>query len=237
MKILSLLFITVNLLLATINLKMQNTPIFDVTETTAKINIANLTIGQSGAIIKNIDENSVILAQATVIESNTNNSTIEFSSRPLLEQEALPTSKLIPEDNNIFILNHLYNTSLLIVPNKKAKQSVQKLFPFQNFLDEDFFASYLKLNNIPVPMRDDISKFALKQQMGTIFVVVQNNLFIVDSISFKVLDTVLIDNDDKSTNLPFLTRIEDIEISMFDFGEEKIEDYNLHYLRLLEIIK
>jgi len=237
MKILILIFIAFNFLFANFDLKMQKTTILDVNNKTAKINIPNLITGQSGIVIKDINENSVMLTQASVIESNNLNSTIQFSEKPLLQQDALPTSKLKPKDGDNFILNHLYNTSLLIVPNPKAKLSVQELFPKQNFLDEDFFASYLKLNNKPVPSQEDISEFALTHQMGTIFIVVQNNLFIVDSLSFKILDTILIDNDDKNSAVPFLTKIEKIETNILDFGSDEIENYDLYYLKLLGIIK
>jgi hypothetical protein len=237
MKILFLIFIAFNFVFATIDLKMQNTTIFDVNKQTAKIKIPNLIIGQSGVVVKDIEENSLILAQGSVIESNSIDSTIKFSQTPILVQEALPTTKRVPKDGNTFILNHLYNTSLLIVPNVKAKSSVLKLFPKQNFLDEDFFASYLKLNNTPVPTKKDISKFALTHQMGTIFIVVQNNLFIVDSLSFKVLDTIMIKNDDKNTNVPFLSKIDKIETATFSLGSNRIENYDLYYLKLMEIIK
>ena len=152
-------------------------------------------------------------------------------------QDALPTSKLEPKNNDTFILNHLYSTTLLIIPNSKAKNSVLELFLNQNFLDQDFFASFLKLTNTPIPMKKDITEFALKHQIGTVFIVVQNNLFIVDSLTFKVLDSVIINNDDKTTQVPFLTKIEKIETPIYEFGEERIENYDFHYLKLLGMIK
>jgi len=237
MKILFLILIAFNALFATTDLNIQKTTIFDISDETAKINIPNLTVGQSGIITKDIEENSIILTQASVINSDNNNSTISFSQMPLIIQEALPTSKREPQNGDTFILNHLYNTSLLLVPNNKAKNEVLNLFPFQNFLNEDFFASFLKLNNTPIPTQEDISSFALTHQMGTIFIVVQNNLYIVDSLSFKIIDTVEIRNEDTTTQVPFLTKIEKIETSMFDFGEEKIKDYNNYYLQLLKVIK
>ena len=155
----------------------------------------------------------------------------------VLLQDAIPTTKLRPVDGDSFILNHLYNTSLLIVPNETAKQSVQELYKNQNFLSEDFFAAYLKLINKPVPTKETFLAFAQKQQIGTLFIVVQNNLFIVDSLSFKVLDTILIDNKDNSTNVPFLTKIDQIETGLWSFDEKNIDNYDLHYLKMLEIIK
>jgi len=237
MKIIFFLSLALNFLFATVNLQTQTTKIFDVTQNSATINIPNLSIGQSGVVVTDIDENSIILAQAIITETSNSNSTIEFLDTKVLLQDAIPTTKLRPVDGDSFILNHLYNTSLLIVPNETAKQSVQELYKNQNFLSEDFFAAYLKLINKPVPTKETFLAFAQKQQIGTLFIVVQNNLFIVDSLSFKVLDTILIDNKDNSTNVPFLTKIDQIETGLWSFDEKNINNYDLHYLKMLEIIK
>ena len=60
--------------------------------------------------------------------------------------------------------------------------------------------------------------------------------FLFDSsISFKVIDSIPLQYHDQSTNIPFLTKIRDIEQGMWDFGDEKIENYNNYYLKLLKI--
>ncbi len=226
MKIIFLLFITLNSIFAI--------EIFDVTPTTAKINITNLNTGHSGIIIKKIKNNTVIVTQAVIIKSNNKSSTLEFIDKDILPQKAIPTTKLIPENGDKFILNHLYKTSLLIVPNLKAKNNVKNLYPNQNFLNEDFFASHLKIIKQPIPEKETISKFAQSQQIGTIFIVIQNKLYILDSITFGIIDTVTLTYNDQSTNVPFLTKIKEIEQGIWDFSDEKIEDYNTYYLKLLE---
>jgi len=235
MKIIFFLFVTINALFAITNLQTQQTKIVDLNKTTATINIANLKIGQSGVVVKSDDKNSIVLTQAIIINSNKNNSTIKFITKQILQQEAIPTSNLTPQNGDTFILNHLYNTSLLLVPNLKVKNNIENLYPKQNFLDEDFFAAHLKLKKEPIPTKKTIQKFAQSQQIGTIFIAIQNKLYILDSNTFKIIDTIEIQNDDKSTNVPFLTKIKDIELGLWDFGNEKIENYNKYYLKLLEI--
>jgi len=237
MKILLFISLAINFLFATVNLQTQTAKIFDVTSTHAKINIANLTLGQSGIVVKNIDNNSIILTQAIVVDSTPINSTIKLIEKDIVLQDAIPTTLLKPVNGDSFILNHLYNTSLLIVPNESAKTAVKTLFPNQNFLNEDFFAAHLKLKNTPVPTKETFLSFAQSQQIGTLFIVIQNNLFIVDSLSFEVIDTILIANNDNSTNVPFLTKVEKIETGLLDFSDEKIENYDLYYLKLLKVIK
>ncbi len=235
MKIIFLITIFLNILFADINLNIQTSKIYDIEKDQAKIDITNINIGQSGIIVHQDDKNSIIISQATVIKSNSEYSTIEFIEKDILLQEAIPTSKLKPTNGDKFILNHLYQTSLLIVPNTKAKKVIKILFSNQNFLDEDFFASYLKLISQPVPTKEDILNFTNKQQVGSIFLAVKNNLYIVDTLSFKVVDTIDIKIDDNRTSSPFLTKIDEIERGFWDFGPEKIEDYNKYYLKLLNI--
>ena len=235
MKIIFLITLSLNILLANINLNLQTSKIYDVTKNQAKIDIKNLKLGQSGIIVNQNDKNHIIIKQAIITQSNSDYSTITFINQDILIQDAIPTTKLKPSKNDKFVLNHLYQTSLLIVPNLKAKKEIYSLYKNQNFLNEDFFASYLKLISEPTPAKENIVDFTKKQQIGTIFVVVKNKLYIVDALSFKVIDTIDLQNNDKSTNSPFLTKINEIQRGFWDFGPEKIEDYNKYYLKLLNI--
>jgi len=209
--------------------------IFDVTNNTAKINITNVAIGNSGIIIREIENNSIIVTQAVVSKSNNINSTITFIEKEILPQDAIPTTKIKPRSGDMFILNHLYKTSLLIVPNLSAKKNLLKLYPNQNFLNEDFFAAHLKLTNSPLPSKKIISDFAQSQQIGTIFIVVKNKLYIVDSISFKIISSIDLQYQDTTTNIPFLTKVTDIKTGLWSLGDDKITNYNKYYLNLLEI--
>jgi len=200
--------------------KKTYTKIEQTTQNTAKINLAYLKVGQSGAIVKKVGDKYLIVSSATVIDSNKNGSTIKFIDIDLLKQEALPTSTLTPSNGDTFVLNHLYNTSLLIVPNTKAKKMIIENYNKQNFLSEDFFASYLKLTNTPIPLKKDIQDFCQKQQIGTVYIVVRNNLYILDALSFTIIDTIDIAVNDGRTQMPFYTKIEEIEEGIFggDFG-------------------
>lgn len=235
MKLIFLIFITLNFIFATTDLETQKLKISEVTQTTAKIKKTNLIVGQSGIVVKNINNHNIILTHAIITASNKNDSTIEFTDTVLLKQDAIPTSNFKASVGDTFILNHLYNTTLLIVPNAKAKTIVQNLYPNQNFLNEDFFASHLKLLKTPLPTKEIFTNFGQNQQIGTLFFVVENSLYILDALTFKVIDTIAITNDDTSVNVPFLTKIEQIEQGFFDFGDEEIKDYNKYYLKLLEI--
>lgn len=227
-------FIAQNIELKPREFQKNELVIYDVTDTTAKVKVGDLRIGQSGVIVNDISGNYTIITQGTVVATDKDHSVIEFRDSQLLKQDAIPTLKAKPSNSDLFILNHLYSSSLLIVPNLKAKKVIKKNFPDQNFLSEDFFASYLKVQNNPVPSKKDIIEFCSLQEIGTIFVVVKNKLYIIDALSFKTIDEISVPINDSKTQLPFHTNITDIENSIFDFGANNIGSYNEFYLSLIK---
>jgi len=227
MKIFFLLLINISFLFSI--------EIYDVTQTHAKISMKNLKQGQSGIVVKTIDDNSLIITQAIITQSTNIDTTIKFIDNKVLQQDAIPTTKLTPSNGDNFVLNHLYTTSLLIVPNQNAKNKLIDLYPSQNFLSEDFFASHLKLEGEPVPSKEIIMEFAQSQEIGTIFIVVSNKLYILDSLTFKIINKINLNYTQTKPVLPFLTKIKDIQRPFWNFGDEKIENYNDYYLKLMEI--
>lgn len=228
-------FVTPNVKITPREFNKNELVIYDVTEETAKVKVGNLRIGQSGIIVNDISGNYTIITQGTVIETNKDHSVIEFVDSKLLKQDAIPTLKTRPTNSDLFILNHLYSSSLLIVPNVKAKKVIKKAFPDQNFLNEDFFAAYLKVQDTPVPTKQEIIDFCSLQEIGTIFIVIKNQLFIIDALSFKTIDEIRVPINNSKTQLPFFTRIQKIEKSIFDIGgADDIGSYNDFYLSLIK---
>ncbi len=220
-----------------LNLKMASFKISNVNNNKATINIGNLIVGQSGIILHTYnDENTVILATAIVLETSTNNSTLLLSNSSLLSQDALPTTSLKVKDGDTFILNHLYNSSLLIVPNYETSQSIKSIYSDQNFVNPDLFAAYLKISNKPVPKKKDFQDFCKVQDIGTIYIAVENYFYIIDVNSFKILKKTRLRVSDTTTQAPFFTKVEDIKKSFWTFWNsdaKKIEDYNAFYLALI----
>ncbi len=219
-----------------IDLSAQQLIIYDLSKNKAKITIGNLKIGQSGVIIRtNKKEDSIIIANAQVIESNHQYSLLKLRQTSIVKQDAIPTSRYKAQNGDTFILNHIYKTSILIAPNRIAKQRVESKYKQQRFLNEDFFASYLKTINSPIPTKKNIMKFAKSQQIGTVFIVIANNLYIVDAISFKVISAISLQINDNSTQSPFYTKITGIKKGLLSFGADKISNYNKYYSKLLGI--
>jgi hypothetical protein len=213
----------------------QTTTLSSVTKDGAVINIGNLMIGQSGIVVHDYDEkDSIIVANAIVVESTNNTSRVKFIKFDDLAQNALPTTKRSPQNGDTVVLNYLYQKSLLIAPNIESYKAIEKQLPSQTFLNSDIFASYLKLDANPTPTKDDLSNFCKKHNLGTIYIILNNKFYVVDAKSFKVLESLPLEYKDQHAELPFYTRVDKIEKNSFAwFQDSSIRDYKKYYNKLL----
>lgn len=194
------------------------------------IDIGNLIVGQSGVVIHLHDKDKrLIVANAKVISSDDTSSTVEFSKFDDIKQDALPTSKREVQKGDILALNYLYTSSMLIAPSQEAFQIVRENFKYNNFLHSDVFAAQLKVNEEALPSKKSIQEFAIKQNLRTIFIVIENKVYIVDVKTFKTLTNYDINYNSSKSELPFYTRIEDIEDAPLDFDFS----FNLSILNFL----
>lgn len=184
----------------------------NVNNETATINIGNLEVGQSGVIKHSYGKNqSIIISNASVSSSNASTSIIKFTPFLDLKQDSIPTTNIEITNDDTFILNYLYDASLIIAPNANTFRSVRSKFKKNNFLHSDIFAAFLKTEYRPKPSKDIIQDFAISQNIGTIFFVIESKIFIVDSKTFKIIDEYKIENLSEKNQMPFYTRIEEIE--------------------------
>jgi hypothetical protein len=219
-----------------VNLEEKTSKIIKITNNTAIINMGNLKIGQTGIVIHKFkNKKSIILAKATIISSSDDNSVIEFSNKDILEQTNLANTNLKPQENDIFLLNHMYDVSLLIVPNFEIYKNITSNYK-NNFINSDIFAAYLKINNNPFPKKEDFIKFCKKHTIGTIYIIISSNLYILDGSNFTLLKIENIEINNKQFQVPFYTNIKDIEKSFFNFSsKEKIDNYDNYYKKILGI--
>lgn len=196
-----------------LNFKPFGALLENVTEDTATINIGNLRVGQSAVIQHNYpNKRTLIVANAYVIESNNTSSKLELEPYLDLKQNALPTSNRKPQNGDIAIVNYLYDTSLIIAPSQDAFSATREKYRDNNFLHADLFGAKLKYEGEPLPSKETIQEFAIAQNIGTLFFIIKNKVYIVDTKTFAILDTDTISyNFVEDTNMPFYTRVDKIE--------------------------
>ena len=206
------------------------------------IAVGNLIVGQTGVVVHIFDNDKrLIVSNAKVISTNSNSSVVEFFKFEDLKQNAIPTSKREVSANDILLLNYMYNSSLLIAPTLDAFQNVRNNFKLNNFVHSDIFAARLKVDHNPYPTKEDIQNFAIEQNLGTIFMVIENRVYVIDTKTFTILASYGISYENNEVIKPFYTRIENIEEtifswSYFDFLSGKSSmNYNDYYKRILGI--
>ena len=201
------------------------------------IDIGNLIIGQSGVVIHIYDNDKrMIIANAEVVSSNATSSLIKFSKFNDLKQDAMPTSNRKVATNDILVLNYLYTTSLLIAPDLDTFQTVRSNFKYNTFLHSDIFASKLKAMEKASLTKEIIQDYAISQNLGTIFIVANKNIYVIDTKTFKILTNYGINYAEDKSQLPFYTRVENIDDSILDmnfFSSVEDLDYETYYKKLL----
>jgi hypothetical protein len=213
-----ILIITFLAVAAFASLSQQSILIKNIVKNSAMINIGNLKVGQSGVIVHYYTKDkSIIISTAIVEQSGDNSSKIIFSPFKGLIQNALPKTNRKPQNGDTFIVNYLYQKSLLIAPNGESYTNIQNFFPYQHFLNSDIFASYLKLEENPTPQKNDFIKFCKIHNLGTIYFIIEKNFYIVDANSFKIIEILPMVYNNTKTEQPFYTKVDKIESGLFDF--------------------
>lgn len=235
LKILIISFFALIILNAN-DFKQETYTIEKVKNNRAVIHRGSLRVGQSGVIIHHFkDKKSMILLSATVVSSHEDFSIIEFMSNKILEQKSISSTNLKPRNGDDFILNHMYNISLLLVPNFQSYKAV-KINHSNNFIDSELFAGYLRINENPRPSKENLLEFTSQNNIATIYLVIENKIYILDALTFSIIKIKSIKVDDSKTQVPFYTKISNIKKSIFDFTSDgQIEDYNTYYKNLIGI--
>jgi len=222
-----------------LSFKAIGAKIVDVKDNKTIIDIGNLIIGQSGIVIHIYDNDKrLIVANAEVIESNETSSVVKFSEFKDIKQDAIPTSNRTVQKDDILVLNYLYTASLLIAPNLETFQTVRGSFKYNNFLHSDIFATKLKIDNMPFLTKKYIQNYAINQNLGTIFLVANQKVNVLDTKTLKILTSYDIAYDTNKTEMPFYTRVTDIEKSNLDidfnvFTSKENLSYDQYYKQLL----
>ncbi len=224
------------------SIKPLGIKIDNIANNKSTINVGNLIVGQTGVVVHIFDnDKKLIVSNAKVISSNSTSSVVEFFKFEDLKQNAVPTSKREVVNNDMLILNYMYNSSLLITPTLDAFQTVRDNFKLNNFVHSDIFAARLKVDHNPYPTKEDIQNFAIEQNLGTIFMVIENRVYVIDTKTFTILANYSVSYEKNGSTMPFYTRIENIEETIFSwsyfdfFSGKGSMSYNDYYKRILGI--
>lgn len=198
------------------------------------IDSPSIVTGSSGVVMHRFNNiQSSIIARAVVTQKGGGFAKVRFEVFDALEQKALPLPGILPKSGDELVLNYLYDRSLIVAPNKEIYSEVVGAFKGVTFIHPDIVGSYLSYEYKPNPSRDDFRKMCNQSAAGLIFIAMNNEAVFADCQSFEPLKRFQ-SGAVKYYQLPFYTRVKDIDTVFWKWGSEQISDFDRHYKALLK---
>ncbi len=204
-------------------------------ETKATIRINKIDVGVSGFIVHTIKGTRTIILKNAVVISYDKDSKIadlELSEYNALRNSALPSGKWHVEVGDEAVLAFGYTRGLLIAPSEEIYYRITRHTQVQ-WIHPDIFATILSFNGHPTPLREDFTKISIASSVGLVYIFLDKKLYTVDAKSFKILTVIDADLLQDESNLPFYTRIPEIDANWFGAGSSELDNYEAHYYELL----
>ncbi len=232
MKKLLLFFIIVLGLSANI----VKSPVVSVDGNSATIKIDKIDVGMSGFVVHKLDKNHSTILKSVVVESfdkKTKIASLVISDYNMLDNSALPSGNWSVKVGDTVILAFGYKRGFLVAPNDDIYYKIIKSAKDVEWIHPDIFAMILSTNGHLTPLKSDFKMMSDTVSVGIFFFYLNQKLFTVDAKSFKILNISDAPLVQKNVQLPFYTRIQEIDSDWWGAGSSKIDDYETYYYELL----
>lgn len=210
------------------------TNIVQISEDTAQIyDNPNLAIGSSGVILKQDKDGQIYIAAKVILKEKSG----EFANLDILPykeigQNAFPSLNLPIEQNDVVLMNYLYNRALIVAPTQEAFKAASDKFEDIDFVHPDLVAAYLGRNFSPEPSKKDFQKNCKTNAAGLVYFILDKEAFFVDCNSFEIIKSLPSD-EIGDFQAPFYSNVKEIKELIFDFFHGKIKNYDKYYKKLL----
>ncbi len=214
------------------------TPVLSVDEEKqlATIEIANINMGITGFLVHRVSKNnSTILRSLEVVsfDKETQIATLKMADFSQLRQNSLPLGKWKPTVGDIAILAFGYSRALLVAPTEDIYYRITSAAEQVQWVHPDLFATILSFSGHPTPLAEDFTKMSIGAAAGLIFFYLDKKLYTVDAKSLKVINISVAPLEQEGAQLPFYSRVEEIEANWFGEGSDELESYEPYYFELL----
>jgi hypothetical protein len=125
-----------------------------------------------------------------------------------------------------------YTRGLLIAPNEEIYHRITKSSNLQ-WIHPDIFATILSFNGHPTPLRSDFTEMSSSASVGLVFIYLDRRVYTLDAKSFKILTITDAKLEQKEPNLPFYTRVPEIDAAWWGEGSDELDEYEPHYYKLM----
>jgi len=201
----------------------------------ATIKLDHIDIGVTGFVVHAITpEHSSIMKNATVIgfDKEKKIATIKMSNFDSLANNTLPFSTYKPAVGDMVELAFGYSRALLIAPSEAIYHEISKSVKIQ-WVHPDLFATVLSFAGHPTPLKEDFTNFSNAADVGLLFMYLDKKVYTIDIKSFKILNITNAPLKQKTTKIPFYTRVEKIDAAWWGTGSSRMDSYAPHYYELL----
>jgi hypothetical protein len=199
------------------------------------INSDDVISGETGIVIR--DDKYIIDYAFTSLDKDEVKKVV-FKRYTLFDKDFFESIDSVPKSGDKILFGYLNSRAMIVCNSRKDLIQIEKDYDQIKFIHPDMLASYLAVEYDPSPALDDFMATATDFYLGLYFFCLpkKNKIAIVDSLTLNVLE--LIDYtplDISEKQLPFYTRVENIETSIFNFDDDRVVDYSKYYNKLLKI--
>lgn len=193
----------------------------------------DIVVGASGIISHTFDaKTKTIIARADVIQKDGTKAVLKVEKFDMLSQGAFPDTGLKPAVGDDVVINYLYDRALIVAPNYDVYRELTKQYSDITWIHPDVVAAYLTKLYRPNPDKKIFQQACYQNAASLILFAIKDKGYFVDCNNFNTLQTIPIKNSGE-IQLPFYTRINNIESSWFSWDSSTIVDYNNYYEYLL----
>ncbi len=202
----------------------------------ASVSTARVEPGVSGFVVRHFTpEHSAIIANAVAenYDSTSHTLTVNLSEYTGLRQNSLPKGNWKPRAGDELILAFAYSRGTLIAPTRQIYRQITDQVKTVDWMHPDTLATYLSFRGHPSPLKEDLAGFCTVATTGLLFFYIGDALVTADCQSLSVLQISKAGLAYDHPQVPFYTRVEEIDANWFGEGSDPIEDYDAYYLGLL----
>jgi hypothetical protein len=202
----------------------------------ATIQVDKVDVGMSGFVVREFNGERSSILKNVVVESfdvKSGKARLKLSEFNDLQSTALPQGKWTVQKGDAVVLAFAYTSALLIAPNSDIYYKITKSTKTIDWIHPDIFAVLLSKNGHPTPLKEDFKEMSLSTYVGLVFIYLDKKLYTLDAKTFKILNTSDALLEQQNVQLPFYSRIDEIDASWFGEGSDELESYEPHYYELM----
>lgn len=201
-----------------------------------EIKTARVEPGVSGFVVRHFTpEHSAIIANAIASDYDEATGTlgVTLSEYTGLRQNSLPKGNWHPQKGDEVILAFAYSRGVLVAPDRKIYRTLTERINTVDWMHPDTLATYLSYKGHPSPLKSDFADFCSVATTGLLFVYLYDSLLTLDCQSFALLQVSRAGLRYQTPQLPFYSRVEEIDANWFGKGSSPVEHYEAYYLQML----